>query len=75
MATTRTSCSVTSCRRASEQAFPSNFSADGPTVDIRDVLHPTLSYDHRLIDGADAAHYLMAVKAIVETAAFADELP
>ncbi|MEU8691397.1 2-oxo acid dehydrogenase subunit E2 [Streptomyces sp. NPDC048665] len=50
-------------------------SAVGPTVDIRDVVYLTLSYGHRLIDDADAARCLTAVKAIVETAAFADELP
>lgn len=48
--------------------------ADGPVIGIRDLVHLSLSYDHRLIDGADAARYLTAVKAIVEAAAFTGDL-
>jgi 2-oxoglutarate dehydrogenase E2 component (dihydrolipoamide succinyltransferase) len=48
--------------------------ADGPVIGIRDLVHLSLSYDHRLIDGADAARYLTAVKAIVEAAAFTNDL-
>ncbi len=47
---------------------------DGPVIGIRDLVHLSLSYDHRLVDGADAARYLTAVKAIVEAAAFTNEL-
>ncbi|MGW1621600.1 2-oxo acid dehydrogenase subunit E2 [Streptomyces sp. NPDC002172] len=36
--------------------------------------HLSLSYDHRLVDGADAARYLTSVKAILEAAAFEDDL-
>ncbi|RPK32230.1 2-oxo acid dehydrogenase subunit E2 [Streptomyces sp. ADI93-02] len=43
-------------------------------VGVRDIVHLTLSYDHRLVDGADAARYLVAVKATLESAAFAGEL-
>ncbi|WP_371800202.1 2-oxo acid dehydrogenase subunit E2 [Streptomyces sp. NBC_01707] len=54
---------------------PAVVEADGGSVvGIRDVVHLTLSYDHRLVDGADAARYLTAVKAILETAAFAGDL-
>ncbi|WP_351235413.1 2-oxoglutarate dehydrogenase, E2 component, dihydrolipoamide succinyltransferase [Streptomyces sp. NPDC002133] len=54
---------------------PAVVEADGDTVvGIRDMVHLSLSYDHRLVDGADAARYLTAVKAILETAAFAGDL-
>ncbi|MFJ3276904.1 2-oxo acid dehydrogenase subunit E2 [Streptomyces sp. NPDC086776] len=54
---------------------PAVVEADGGSVvGIRDVVHLALSYDHRLVDGADAARYLTAVKAILETAAFAGDL-
>ncbi|MED7826091.1 2-oxo acid dehydrogenase subunit E2, partial [Streptomyces chiangmaiensis] len=48
--------------------------ADGPVIAIRDLVHLSLSYDHRLIDGADAARYLTALKALVEAAAFTNDL-
>lgn len=48
---------------------------DGQTViGIRDMAHLSLSYDHRLVDGADAARYLTTVKSLLEAAAFAAEL-
>ncbi|MFK0059412.1 2-oxoglutarate dehydrogenase, E2 component, dihydrolipoamide succinyltransferase [Streptomyces werraensis] len=47
---------------------------DGPVIGIRDMTYLTLSYDHRLVDGADAARYLTAVKAILETGEFEVEL-
>lgn len=49
---------------------------DGPVIGIRDKVHLSLSYDHhRLVDSADAAQYLTAAKAIVEAAAFTNDLP
>ncbi|MEU0194153.1 2-oxoglutarate dehydrogenase, E2 component, dihydrolipoamide succinyltransferase [Streptomyces afghaniensis] len=47
---------------------------DGPVIGVRDMTYLTLSYDHRLVDGADAARYLTAVKAILEAGAFEVEL-
>ncbi|MFI1471298.1 2-oxo acid dehydrogenase subunit E2 [Streptomyces wuyuanensis] len=44
-------------------------------IGIRDMVHLALSYDHRLVDGADAARYLTSVRTILESAAFANELP
>lgn len=41
---------------------------------VRDMVYLSLSYDHRLVDGADAARYLTAVKAILEAAAFEGDL-
>ncbi|MGY4923649.1 2-oxo acid dehydrogenase subunit E2 [Streptomyces sp. 900105755] len=45
---------------------------DEELIGVRDLVHLSLSYDHRLVDGADAAHYLTTVKKIVEAAAFED---
>ncbi|GGJ96941.1 hypothetical protein GCM10011583_30600 [Streptomyces camponoticapitis] len=46
----------------------------GETIAVRDMVHVVLSYDHRLVDGADAARYLVAVKAILEAGEFEVEL-
>ncbi|MFE5523421.1 2-oxoglutarate dehydrogenase, E2 component, dihydrolipoamide succinyltransferase [Streptomyces virginiae] len=48
--------------------------AEGTNIGIRDMTYLTLSYDHRLVDGADAARYLSAVKAILEAGEFEVEL-
>ncbi|MFE0012435.1 2-oxoglutarate dehydrogenase, E2 component, dihydrolipoamide succinyltransferase, partial [Streptomyces erythrochromogenes] len=48
--------------------------AEGTNIGIRDMTYLTLSYDHRLVDGADAARYLTAVKAILEAGEFEVEL-
>ncbi|WP_435857308.1 2-oxo acid dehydrogenase subunit E2 [Streptomyces tendae] len=47
---------------------------DEEVIGVRDLVHLSLSYDHRLVDGADAARYLTAVKALLESAAFEDDL-
>ena len=47
---------------------------DGTVIGVRDMTYLTLSYDHRLVDGADAARYLTAVKAILEAGEFEVEL-
>lgn len=43
-------------------------------IAIRSMVYLSLSYDHRLVDGADAARYLMAVKKRLEEAAFEADL-
>ncbi|MFI9326249.1 2-oxoglutarate dehydrogenase, E2 component, dihydrolipoamide succinyltransferase [Kitasatospora sp. NPDC052868] len=49
--------------------------ADGGTaIGIRDMTYLSLSYDHRLVDGADAARFLVAVKEILEAGEFEVEL-
>ena len=49
--------------------------ADGnETVGIRSMVYLALSYDHRLVDGADAARFLQTMKARLEEAAFESEL-
>ncbi|MDH6612530.1 pyruvate/2-oxoglutarate dehydrogenase complex dihydrolipoamide acyltransferase (E2) component [Streptomyces sp. SAI-208] len=45
---------------------------DEELIGVRALVHLSLSYDHRLVDGADAARYLTTVKKIVEAAAFED---
>ncbi|QTE28399.1 2-oxoglutarate dehydrogenase, E2 component, dihydrolipoamide succinyltransferase [Pengzhenrongella sicca] len=49
--------------------------ADGADIiAIRSMSYLFLSYDHRLIDGADAARYLTAVKNRIEEGAFESEV-
>ncbi|MDX5318160.1 MAG: 2-oxoglutarate dehydrogenase, E2 component, dihydrolipoamide succinyltransferase [Actinomycetes bacterium] len=43
-------------------------------IGIRSMCYLALSYDHRLVDGADAARYLMAVKARLEEGSFEGDL-
>jgi 2-oxoglutarate dehydrogenase E2 component (dihydrolipoamide succinyltransferase) len=42
----------------------------GETIAIRQMVFLALTYDHRLVDGADAARYLTAVKQRLEEAQF-----
>jgi len=44
------------------------------SIAIRSIAALVLTYDHRLVDGADAARFLSAVKRRVETASFESEL-
>ncbi|MBA6435331.1 2-oxoglutarate dehydrogenase, E2 component, dihydrolipoamide succinyltransferase [Streptomyces sp. DSM 41524] len=46
----------------------------GETIAVRDMTYVALSYDHRLVDGADAARYLTAVKEILEAGEFEVDL-
>ncbi len=49
--------------------------ADGnEAIGLRHMVYLALSYDHRLVDGADAARYLSTVKSRLEEAAFEAEL-
>ena len=49
--------------------------ADGSDIiAIRSMIYLSLSYDHRLVDGADAARYLAAVKNRIEEGAFESEV-
>jgi len=50
-------------------------SPDGEeTIAIRQFAYLFLSYDHRLVDGADAARFLTAIKARIEEGAFEAEV-
>ncbi|MDF2969057.1 MAG: sucB [Nocardioidaceae bacterium] len=46
----------------------------GETIALRQMAYLALSYDHRIVDGADAARFLTAVKARLEEANFEAEL-
>jgi 2-oxoglutarate dehydrogenase E2 component (dihydrolipoamide succinyltransferase) len=48
--------------------------AEGTVIGVRDMTYLSLSYDHRLVDGADASRYLIAVKEILEAGEFEVEL-
>lgn len=43
-------------------------------IAIRHMMYLSLTYDHRLVDGADAGRFLQTVKAQLENADFASEL-
>ncbi|HEU4466800.1 MAG TPA: 2-oxoglutarate dehydrogenase, E2 component, dihydrolipoamide succinyltransferase, partial [Agromyces sp.] len=54
---------------------PVVISEDGSdAIAIRSMVYLALSYDHRIIDGADAARFLTAVKARLEEGDFEGEL-
>ncbi|WP_130873593.1 2-oxoglutarate dehydrogenase, E2 component, dihydrolipoamide succinyltransferase [[Pseudopropionibacterium] massiliense] len=46
----------------------------GDTIAIRDMMYLSLTYDHRLIDGAKAARFLSLIKTRLEAGDFASEL-
>ena len=46
----------------------------GEVIAVRSMVYLALSYDHRLIDGADAARFLTAVKERLEAGNFEAEL-
>jgi pyruvate dehydrogenase E2 component (dihydrolipoamide acetyltransferase) len=46
----------------------------GEVITVRSMVYLALTYDHRLIDGADAARFLTTVKERLEEGAFESEL-
>ena len=46
----------------------------GETIAIRSMAYLSLTYDHRLVDGADAARFLVEVKNRLESGHFESEL-
>jgi 2-oxoglutarate dehydrogenase E2 component (dihydrolipoamide succinyltransferase) len=46
----------------------------GEVIAVRSIIYLALSYDHRLVDGADAARFLGAIKARLEEGRFESEL-
>jgi len=48
--------------------------AGGDAIAIRSMVFLALSYDHRIVDGADAARFLVAVKDRLESGDFASKL-
>ncbi|SEQ99533.1 2-oxoglutarate dehydrogenase, E2 component, dihydrolipoamide succinyltransferase [Microlunatus flavus] len=45
----------------------------GDTIAVRDMMYLSMTYDHRLVDGADAARFLSMVKARLEGGDFGSE--
>jgi 2-oxoglutarate dehydrogenase E2 component (dihydrolipoamide succinyltransferase) len=43
-------------------------------IAIRSMVYLALSYDHRIVDGADAARFLSVIKSRLESAEFDAEL-
>jgi len=39
----------------------------GEKIEIRDLMNLSLSFDHRVVDGYDAATFVQAVKKLIET--------
>ena len=46
----------------------------GETIAIRSMVYLALSYDHRIVDGADAARFLITIKERLEEGAFDSDL-
>jgi pyruvate dehydrogenase E2 component (dihydrolipoamide acetyltransferase) len=46
----------------------------GEVIAVRDMMYLSMSYDHRIVDGADAARFLSLVKARLEEGDFGSEL-
>jgi 2-oxoglutarate dehydrogenase E2 component (dihydrolipoamide succinyltransferase) len=45
----------------------------GEVIAVRDMMYLSMSYDHRLVDGAEAARFLSMVKARLEEGDFGSE--
>jgi 2-oxoglutarate dehydrogenase E2 component (dihydrolipoamide succinyltransferase) len=50
-----------------ERVVPSRDQHDALRIEVRSMVYLSLTYDHRIVDGADAARYLSAVKKHLET--------
>ncbi|HEU5265181.1 MAG TPA: 2-oxo acid dehydrogenase subunit E2, partial [Jatrophihabitans sp.] len=46
----------------------------GETIAVRHMVHLALTYDHQLIDGADAGRFLTTIKRRLEDGAFEADL-
>jgi 2-oxoglutarate dehydrogenase E2 component (dihydrolipoamide succinyltransferase) len=46
----------------------------GEVIAVRDMMYLSMSYDHRIVDGADAARFLSALKQRLEEGDFGGEL-
>ncbi|HEY7324894.1 MAG TPA: 2-oxoglutarate dehydrogenase, E2 component, dihydrolipoamide succinyltransferase [Streptosporangiaceae bacterium] len=46
----------------------------GEVITVRSMMYLALTYDHRLVDGADAARFLLTIKERLEEGAFEAEL-
>jgi 2-oxoglutarate dehydrogenase E2 component (dihydrolipoamide succinyltransferase) len=46
----------------------------GETIAIRSMIYLALSYDHRIVDGAEAARFLVTLKNRLEEGRFESDL-
>jgi 2-oxoglutarate dehydrogenase E2 component (dihydrolipoamide succinyltransferase) len=46
----------------------------GEVIAVRSMVYLALTYDHRIVDGADAARFLVSVKERLEAGQFEGEL-
>jgi len=46
----------------------------GETITVRHMVYLALTYDHRVVDGSDAARFLVDVKGRLEEGSFEGEL-
>jgi pyruvate dehydrogenase E2 component (dihydrolipoamide acetyltransferase) len=46
----------------------------GEVVAVRHMMYAVVTYDHRIIDGADAARFLVKIKEVLEEGDFAADL-
>jgi 2-oxoglutarate dehydrogenase E2 component (dihydrolipoamide succinyltransferase) len=46
----------------------------GETIAVRSMIYLALSYDHRIVDGADAMRFLATIKARLEEGRFESDL-
>lgn len=53
-----------------ERVVPRPDDSGGHTLAVRSLAYLSVSYDHRLVDGADAARFLSAIKVRIEHAEF-----
>lgn len=58
-----------------ERVVPRRSSDGDLSLSVRSMVYLSLSYDHRMIDGADAARYLRTVKEQLESGFAPEELP
>jgi 2-oxoglutarate dehydrogenase E2 component (dihydrolipoamide succinyltransferase) len=56
------------------RVVPTSSAGDAAQFGLRSMIYLALSYDHRLIDGADAARFLTAIKVRLERGFAANEL-
>ncbi|GAB3128585.1 hypothetical protein GCM10027289_08160 [Tsukamurella serpentis] len=49
-----------------ERLVPNRDSEGNIRIDVRSMAYLSITYDHRVVDGADAARYLTSVKTILE---------
>jgi 2-oxoglutarate dehydrogenase E2 component (dihydrolipoamide succinyltransferase) len=46
----------------------------GEVIAVRSIIYLALSYDHRIVDGADAARFLTTIKERLEEGSFEGDL-